>query len=292
MTSGHVRSTGLGARRAVVVRSLRPDDRDRLGAFYSRLSPGSRHSRFFTEHVPARAAESACERVAGAPGAPCLVAVDPDDADVIVAEAITAWSGPAAAEVALAVSDDRQHSGLGSAMLLALAGPAARAGITTLLAEVLADSRAMLRVLRSYHAVAVSPQHLPVLTLAIAPDGGVPDWPPGPGRRVLVEGGSWLTLSGQEARDLADEGCFLVSCPANRAGAGPREDCPVLHARTCPLRAAADAVLCRFPGEPPASMGPHPPSPSRCAGPTPIAGPRSAPVPTGPVLTATARESR
>lgn len=237
------------ARRQIVIRLLRPDDCGRLEAFYSGLSPRSRRNRFFAERVPPQAAKDACEATAGEASAPSLVAIDPVDPDVVVAEATTAWRGPACAELALAVSDDRQGHGLGSAMLSAVANRAALAGIRTLLADVLGDNNAMLTLLRSRHAVAVSPQQLPVLTLAIAADGTAPHWPPGPSTRVLIEGGSWLTLSGQEGQALVDQGCSVVACPAEGPGRGPRPDCPGLHGRICALRSGADRVLYRFPGE-------------------------------------------
>lgn len=232
----------------IIVRSLRADDRDRLQAFYLGLSPRSRYLRFFARSVARDAGASCCESMARENAPPCLVAIDLGPPEMIVGEALGAWEGPTSAEMALSVADDYQRRGLGSALFEALAAAAGHRGIRTLRAEVLIDNCGMLALLRARHSVVIGVPPLPALSLGVATDASMPDWPQRPGARVLVEGLGWLALTGTDAHTLAANGCSLLACPGDPGHGGPRADCPVLGGHRCALRDAADIVLCRFPG--------------------------------------------
>lgn len=241
------RVVSLGGGCNVAFRSLEVDDGDRLKTFYASLSSKSRYLRFFGDQAPPDPVASVYGRIGSPSSAPCLVAVDSSQPDVIVGEALSTIQSSDTAEIALAVRDSHMRRGLARALMEALTEEAARLGIRTLVANVLVENTGMLAFMRSRHAVALSPQELPVLTLAVGTTSSVPDWPDRPGERMLVEGASWLTLSTPELRQLADGGHSLVACPAGSPGGGPRPDCPGLHGQPCPLLDRADRVLCRNP---------------------------------------------
>jgi RimJ/RimL family protein N-acetyltransferase len=135
---------------AVHVRAIRPDDAPRLQAFHRRLSPDSQFYRFFS-YLPELSDERAAyftrldyERrmaiVAVMPG--------PDGDEEIVGVIRYDEIGPGRAEMALIVEDRHQHHGIGAALLDHLMRVAARHGIDTIVADVLADNWRMLRLLR------------------------------------------------------------------------------------------------------------------------------------------------
>ena len=137
-------------------------DRAALEAGFEQLSSDSRVARFFTamptlsarmlddlldvdgdHHVAivALAASDATEQ-----RAPVL------DRGVGVARYIRSTTDPATAEIAIAVIDEHHGRGIGRLLLTALVDLAARNGIATLTATVLADNSRMLRLLESIGA--------------------------------------------------------------------------------------------------------------------------------------------
>jgi GNAT superfamily N-acetyltransferase len=146
----HLRDGGT-----VRLRPIRPDDAPRLQAFHGRLSRDSIVMRFFSP-LPVLSDERAAyfttvdfdRRLA-------IVAVEPADAidrpggdELIVGVARYDRVGDDRAEIALIVEDRVQHHGIGSALFWALVDAARKRGIVTLTAEVLAENRRMLRLLR------------------------------------------------------------------------------------------------------------------------------------------------
>jgi RimJ/RimL family protein N-acetyltransferase len=121
------------------VRPVDADDVDRVLRLFERLSPESIYRRFFTlfPAPPARVVRQ-------------LTAVDHSDHEALAVldgdeiVAIASWDRPAhasdEAEIAVLVEDAWQHKGLGRALVRMLTGKAARGGITTLQATVLADN--------------------------------------------------------------------------------------------------------------------------------------------------------
>ncbi len=126
------------------LRPIRPDDADRLEAFHNRLSPRSCYLRFFSFHPTLSRAEverftcvDYCDRLA-------LVA-EVEDTLIAVAR-FDRRQGSDEAEVAFVVADDYQHHGIGSLLLDELVMAARERGITTFVAETLAENCAMLGV--------------------------------------------------------------------------------------------------------------------------------------------------
>lgn len=138
----------------VHLRPIRRDDAPRLQAFHGRLSRDSIFMRFFSP-LPVLTDERAAyfttvdydRRLA-------LVATErtgPDEQIVGVGRydrIDDEWAPDTRAELALIVEDRVQHHGIGSVLFWALVDVARARGIKTLVAEVLAENRRMLNLLR------------------------------------------------------------------------------------------------------------------------------------------------
>jgi RimJ/RimL family protein N-acetyltransferase len=147
------RSAALRDGRAVTIRLMRPDDKDKLIAAFAKLDRQSVYTRFFSfrKELPqgplnridridfVRLAALVVTLGAGADeaiiGSATYVASDGDDA-------------AKAAEVAFTIEEDFQGQGLAGRLLAALAGIARRHGIERFDAEVLAHNAAMLAVFK------------------------------------------------------------------------------------------------------------------------------------------------
>jgi RimJ/RimL family protein N-acetyltransferase len=130
----------------VEIRALRPDDRDGLLAAVGRTGERSLYRRFFTfkrsfsdQEIDFFINIDFVSHVA-------LVAVLEDERPMIVGGARYILVRPGRAEIAFAVDDEHQGQGIGAALMRHLAGIAGKAGLTELIAEVLPDNAAMLKV--------------------------------------------------------------------------------------------------------------------------------------------------
>jgi len=127
------------------VRPIRPEDADRLRAFYSRLSPESIYFRFFGPHP--RLSDREVERFTN---------VDYVDRVALIATIGTEMvavirydkTGPSEAEIAFLVEDAHQGRGIASVLLEHLAATARENGIATFIADVLPANQKMIAVLR------------------------------------------------------------------------------------------------------------------------------------------------
>jgi len=137
----------------VSFRTLRPDDRDALHDAFRALSASSRYSRFLRpigdlddktldyltkvdgrDHVALVATRESLDLK--------------EERGVAIGRFIRLPDGKNVAEVAVTVADDVQGRGLGTAMLRALAENARRVGLEVFQAEMLAEHRAIPRLLR------------------------------------------------------------------------------------------------------------------------------------------------
>lgn len=133
--------------RTVVVRALRPEDRAGLLAAVGRTSDQSLYRRFFAfkrgftdQEVDFYVNVDFVSHVA-------LVALlEEDGQPVIVGGARYIVVQPGQAEVAFAVDDAHQGKGIGAALMRHLVALARQAGLTELVADVLPDNTAMLKV--------------------------------------------------------------------------------------------------------------------------------------------------
>ena len=145
-----VRSIELDDGSALRLRPIHPDDEPGLVEFFHRLSPRTMYQRFFRayDRLPdhwyrhfanvdylTRLALVAEERVTGGAQLRALAQYEPGDA-------------PAMTEIAIVVEDAWQRRGLGGLMVDALLAAAEARGRRRFTADVFADNRPMLRVLR------------------------------------------------------------------------------------------------------------------------------------------------
>lgn len=133
--------------RAVRLRAIRADDKQRLNDGFHRLTSQSVHYRFFTtmrelsDDLLVRFTEPDFRSHVA------LVAVEPvDDDECIVGVGRYICSDPKTAEVALAVVDDHQGLGLGTLLLRHLVSVAREKGVERFEADVLSDNGKMLEV--------------------------------------------------------------------------------------------------------------------------------------------------
>lgn len=133
--------------RTVHIRPVRPDDGERLIAFYAQLSPESLHARFF----------AVCRPDVAAAASPSSVDYDREFGAVAelggeiagVAHYFASRTSGNVAEVAFAISDGAQGCGAGTKLLETLVAAARDHGIDRFVAEVLPDNQRMLDVFLS-----------------------------------------------------------------------------------------------------------------------------------------------
>ena len=139
----------------LLVRTLRPSDREDLLAGFARLSFASRRFRFLSPIRKLTAAQARdltevdqlnhvaiAARELGRAGKP----------GIGVARFVRTEQDPAVAEFAITVIDDYQNRGLGTLLLQLLLAAAPMVGLSTLRGFVLADNTRMLRLLEKFGA--------------------------------------------------------------------------------------------------------------------------------------------
>jgi RimJ/RimL family protein N-acetyltransferase len=132
----------------ILLRPIRPEDRDELAAGMHRLSPESRYRRFFTPTSDLTAAQLSYLTEVDHHDHEALVAVEPDTGRGIgVARFIRIAGDPELAEVAVAVADSWQGRGVATALLDRLTQRAREEGVRRFSAEVLAENRPMLELI-------------------------------------------------------------------------------------------------------------------------------------------------
>jgi RimJ/RimL family protein N-acetyltransferase len=134
--------------RRIEIRALRPDDRAALVAAVGRTSERSLYRRFFGAKRDFSEQEVAFfVHVDFASHVALVAVVDEDEGPAIAGGGRYIVLEPGRAEVAFAVVDAHQGRGIASALLRHLIAIARTAGMRELVAEVLPDNTAMLKVL-------------------------------------------------------------------------------------------------------------------------------------------------
>jgi RimJ/RimL family protein N-acetyltransferase len=134
--------------RSVVVRPIRPGDRDRLERFHERLGDTSVYRRFFYLHRHLSAEE--LDRFTRVDGCDRLALVALAGAAVVGVGRYDRLPPGDRAEVAFVVADDWQGHGIASALLCLLAAAARTHGCRTLEAQTLAENQAMRSVFEKF----------------------------------------------------------------------------------------------------------------------------------------------
>ncbi len=164
----------------IVVRPVRPEDRDIIRAGFNRLSPESRYFRFMTAISELSDAQldyltklDFVDHVAW-----LAVRADHPNEGLGVARYVRTKDDPSTAEAAVTVIDEYQGRGLGTLLLALLATVARAAGVLTFRAYVLQHNARMRRLLEQFGARTTldSPGVLR-MDVDLDPDG-LPDSPP------------------------------------------------------------------------------------------------------------------
>jgi GNAT superfamily N-acetyltransferase len=161
----------------VLVRPIRPDDKQKLLDAFARLSPESRYRRFFSAAPGLQAGQVRYLTEVDHHAHEALVAVDPgSDEGLGVARFIRSPDDPAVAEIAVAVVDSWHGRGLGTALLKDLTARAREEGVQRFSAMVLATNEPMLDLLRRLGDVQVTGRDGGVVELLMdLPSEGMPD---------------------------------------------------------------------------------------------------------------------
>jgi RimJ/RimL family protein N-acetyltransferase len=133
--------------RQIEIRGQRPQDRTHLEAAIARMSDESLYRRFFVAKHQFSEKEAEYFLNIDFVNHVALVAVarENDEASIVGAGRYVIVE-PGVAEVAFGVIDEYQGQGIGAALMRYLSSIARQAGLTRLIAEVLASNAAMLKV--------------------------------------------------------------------------------------------------------------------------------------------------
>jgi len=134
--------------RRIEIRSLKPDDRDKLVAAVSRTSAQSLYRRFFAAKRGFTEQEVAFFLNVDFVNHIALVAVLDEGERPVIGGGRYVIVQPRKAEVAFVVIDQYQGQGIGAALMRHLIAIARDAGIKELIAEVLPENTAMLKIFR------------------------------------------------------------------------------------------------------------------------------------------------
>lgn len=136
--------------RTVVVRLVRPEDKELLRRGFERWSPESRYRRFFAVKTELNEDELRYLTEVDGTSHVALGAVTEDGADGLgVARFIRLHDEPGVAEAAIAVADHAQGLGLGSLLFQRLVAAAAERGVSRFRCEMLAANASMAELVRS-----------------------------------------------------------------------------------------------------------------------------------------------
>jgi GNAT superfamily N-acetyltransferase len=145
-SSGEPAVTAVAPR--IEIRPIRADDKRALEDGFERLSDSSRYRRFLSPHLSLTPAELRYFTEVDHHDHEALVAIDRASGHGVgVARYVRSRTDPALAELAVAVSDDRQGQGVGTRLCEALAERARSEGVKSFTALMLADNDLMLNLI-------------------------------------------------------------------------------------------------------------------------------------------------
>jgi RimJ/RimL family protein N-acetyltransferase len=149
-TRGYRRNTQLRDGTPVLIRAIRPDDRERIVSAFHKLDPQTLYNRFFTFKRDITEQDLARIDASDFVHAAVLVATQGSGAGEVIigaASCIRIDNAPEpSAEVSFTIEEDYHGQGLASQFLAAFAGIARGMGVQVLVADVLAANTAMLSV--------------------------------------------------------------------------------------------------------------------------------------------------
>jgi len=141
----------------MLLREVRPDDKDAITAFFERLSPESRYRRFFTAMNRLSDSDLRYLTEVDHHDHEAVLGFDPDGGQVGVARYV-GGEQPGEAEVAVAVVDDWQGRGAATALLERLIERASENGVERFIALVLEENAGALELFRSLSTEDPSPR--------------------------------------------------------------------------------------------------------------------------------------
>jgi GNAT superfamily N-acetyltransferase len=134
--------------KTILIRPLEPDDKPLIVDGLKRMSEESRYRRFLTPKPNFTAGELAYLTEVDHRDHEALIAIDPDSGQAVgVARYLRLPGEPQVAEPAVAVIDDWQHLGVGTALLHRLVTRARQEGISYFRPTLLRENRPMLNLL-------------------------------------------------------------------------------------------------------------------------------------------------
>jgi len=152
----------------VLIRPVVAADTDAMVASFERLSLPSRRSRFFTGVQRLSQTHLAYLTQLDHHNHEAIAAATAATREGIgVARFVRSRERPEHAEIAIAIADSWQGRGLGSALLRRLVQRAREEGITRFTADVMADNRAMLALIRKLGPTEVVHQDGPIVTVGV-----------------------------------------------------------------------------------------------------------------------------
>src|SRR3954449_1797800 len=149
----------------LLVRPIRPDDAAALVALHGRLSADTIYRRYFGVRPHLLPAE--VDRFTRVDGRARFALVGTRGTDLIAVARYEGRPGVRSAELAVVVDDALQHQGVGRLMLGRLVDVARVAGLTQIVADVMAGNAAMLGILRTLELPRSSERDGATVTVAL-----------------------------------------------------------------------------------------------------------------------------
>jgi RimJ/RimL family protein N-acetyltransferase len=152
----------------LLIRPVVAADTDAMAASFERLSLPSRRSRFFTGvQRMSRTHLTYLTQLDHHNHEAIAAAISATREGIGVARFVRSREQPEHAEIAITIADSWQGRGLGSALLRRLVQRAREEGITRFTADIMADNRAMLALIRKLGPTEVAHQDGPIVTVGV-----------------------------------------------------------------------------------------------------------------------------